>query len=159
MPQCSTSKRPLVFPGPSSAKGRKSPLGGHGWTSSPERREAATISHSLPGLEWSKGVDLRHSPAVRLDSLHCTVMLRCNRPRSANRSCPVTPDQTVAARRMMELVTFCCSSARLRTPELTLRTKADSRRERHGFWSSSPLRGRWRACVLSMPWSPSDRRA
>ena len=26
MPQCSTSKRPLVFPGPSSAKGRIRPL-------------------------------------------------------------------------------------------------------------------------------------
>jgi len=27
--------------------GRKSPLGGHGWISSPERREAAMIGHSL----------------------------------------------------------------------------------------------------------------
>ncbi len=31
---------------PVSALGRNSPLGGHGWISSPERRETATIGRS-----------------------------------------------------------------------------------------------------------------
>jgi hypothetical protein len=29
------------------AVGRKSPLGGHGWISSPERRESANTGHSV----------------------------------------------------------------------------------------------------------------
>ena len=42
------SKQPLRR---MSGLGRKSPLGGHGWNSSPERRETATTGHPSVGGE------------------------------------------------------------------------------------------------------------
>ena len=44
--------------------GRKSPLGGHGWISSPERRETATSGHSPIPDERPLNTETGHSEAI-----------------------------------------------------------------------------------------------
>jgi hypothetical protein len=46
--------------------GRKSPLGGHGWISSPERRETATFGHSLTYIQVVPGGSSRCSALGQL---------------------------------------------------------------------------------------------
>ncbi len=40
--------------------GRKSPLGGHGWVSSPKRREAAIFGHSPYRRQWLLNAESGH---------------------------------------------------------------------------------------------------